>query len=184
MCHYLSGGYISCILTLQAAPDSKMDWVTKVHLEYILWNSECLAYPYEVPTVRVLCGSGDKAVKNADRVLSENLNLRMWSIALLLSVLHPSPSIPSLCQVTLSSSHPGWVYFPFHWLWGWPCDLLWASGMWADAANWGLTGWSSVCHGGEERFLGVTAAPSPAWENVSLLLKGTEFRSCMAFLWP
>lgn len=28
MCHYLSGGYISCILALQAVPHSKMDGVT------------------------------------------------------------------------------------------------------------------------------------------------------------
>lgn len=30
------GRYISCILTLQAVADFKMDWVTKVHLNYIL----------------------------------------------------------------------------------------------------------------------------------------------------
>lgn len=104
MCHYLSGGYISCILTLQAAPDSKMDWVTKVHLEYILWNSECLAYPYEVPTMCVLCDSGDKAVKNADTVLSENLNLRMLVDCIVAFSSSPLPqqSFPLLLPSRLS----------------------------------------------------------------------------------
>ena len=37
MCHYLSGGYISCILELEAASDVEMDWVTKVHLKYIFF---------------------------------------------------------------------------------------------------------------------------------------------------